>query len=93
MKIDISNHKSKPLTKGDVSDADLILCMTKMHSYVIKQACQNEKDKVFTLYEYAKGTDEDVKDPYGMNFDAYKKCAKELKNLLELVYEKVTKND
>ncbi|MBE7053900.1 MAG: low molecular weight protein arginine phosphatase [Ruminococcaceae bacterium] len=91
--IDISNHKSKPLTNGDVFDADLVLCMTKMHSNIIKQSCQSEKDKVFTLYEYATGTNKDVKDPYGTNLESYKQCAKDLKELLKSVYEKVTKDD
>lgn len=93
MGIDISNHKSKLLTKGDIFDANLVLCMTDVHKTLIQNACPDEKHKVYTLCEYAKGTNEKISDPYGMDINTYISCAKKLKELIEIVLEKVTVND
>ena len=91
--IDISEHKSKLLTKGDISDATLVLCMTDVHKMLIQNACPNEKHKVYTLCEYAKGTNEKISDPYGMDISVYENCAQSLKELIEIVIKKVTDND
>ena len=89
MNIDISNHTSKRLTVEDIEEADLIITMTSVHKMLILNACPNAKDKVFTLCEYAKGEKGDITDPYGMGEDVYRKCAQELKSLLEVVLSKV----
>jgi protein-tyrosine-phosphatase len=91
--IDISNHKSKLLTKDDILNADLVLCMTDVHKMLIQNACPNEKHKIHTLCEYAKGTNEKISDPYGMDINTYISCAKNLKELIEIVLKKVTNND
>lgn len=91
MGIDISNHTSKQLTDDMINDADLILTMTNSHKVIIQNVCDDISEKIFTLNGYAYGADKDVSDPYGMDLDEYKKCAKEIKDALENAYPKLLK--
>ncbi len=87
MGIDISSHVSTQLTVEDVKEADLVLTMTKGHKAVVLNAVPEAKDKVFTLGEYAGGSD--VSDPYGGSEEIYDACAKELYNYIERIVEKL----
>ncbi|EOD01760.1 protein-tyrosine-phosphatase [Caldisalinibacter kiritimatiensis] len=51
--IDLSSHRSKPLTKEMIDKADLILTMTVNHKNAVLQMTPDAKGKVFTLKEYA----------------------------------------
>lgn len=89
MDIDISNHTSRQLTDDMINDADIILTMTNSHKVIIQNVCDEIQDKIFTLNGYAYGTDKDISDPYGMDIDEYKKCAKEIYDALENAYPKL----
>ena len=81
MDIDISKHKSKQLTVGEAEDCDLIITMTKSHKDIIVSAYPKFSDKTFTLSEYA-GEEGDIRDPYGMDENAYRECAKQIRRLM-----------
>ena len=89
MGIDISNHTSKQLTDDMINDADIILTMTNSHKQIIENVCDDIECEIYTLMGYAYGADKDVSDPYGMDLDKYKKCAKEIKDALENAYPKL----
>ncbi len=89
MGIDISSHISKQLTDDMINDVDIILTMTSSHKVIIQNVCDEIQDKIFTLNGYAYGTDKDISDPYGMDIDKYKKCAKEIYDALKNVYPKL----
>ena len=88
--IDLSCHRSKGLSPGRVRDAFLILTMTRSHKAALLSAFPELGSKVFTLKEYAGATgDIDVKDPYGMPAETYRKCAKEIKDAVDKLVEKL----
>ncbi|WP_427337889.1 hypothetical protein [Caloranaerobacter sp. DY30410] len=51
--IDLSKHRSRPLTKDMIERADLILTMTVNHKNAVINMAPEAKDKVFTLKEFA----------------------------------------
>ncbi|WP_024832945.1 low molecular weight protein arginine phosphatase [Ruminiclostridium josui] len=94
--IDISSHKAKILTNTDAEQADLILTMTRQHRDIIKRLYPQKKDQVFTLKEYVypdlnpDGSAADISDPYGMSYDVYEACAKELHECIKLILSKTS---
>ena len=89
MGINISNHISRQLTDDMINDADIILTMTNSHKLIIENVCNDIECEIYTLMGYAYGNETDVADPYGMDLDTYKKCAKEIYNALENAYPKL----
>ncbi len=84
--IDMTEHSSSRLTKGLVDEADLILTMTMNHKYAILNMAPSASDKVYTLKEYAYGSDTsslDITDPYGMSVERYEQCLVEIKEALK----------
>jgi protein-tyrosine phosphatase len=51
--IDLTKHRSKPLTKEMINRADLILTMTVNHKNAVLQMAPEARGRVFTLKEYA----------------------------------------
>lgn len=90
MGVDISDHESRQITKEHIADADLILTMTSGHRNVLVDLFPQYSDKIFSLCEYAYGTDDDVSDPYGGDVDVYRHCATQLKDAVSAVYDKIT---
>ncbi len=77
--IDLSKHRSKPLTKQLVDGADLILCMTNSHKRAIRSMFPNNKTQ--TLGGWA-GDEQDIADPFGGTPDCYLRCAEQLESLI-----------
>ncbi len=86
--IDLSLHRTKPLTEELINMADVILVMTEAHKMLIENMA---RDKVFTLAEYA-GSQGDISDPYGGDLDEYEKAADEINDLLVDIAEKLWEN-
>ena len=84
--IDLSYHRSKPVTAELIGQCDLILTMTGAHKQMLEQAAA---DKVFTLAGYV-GAAGDISDPYGGDLDRYEETAEELYELLELLADKLS---
>lgn len=91
MEVDISHHTSKQLTDDMINDADIILTMTKSHKQIIENVCDDIECEIHTLMGYAYDDEADVADPYGMDLDVYKKCAKEIYDALKTAYPKLLK--
>lgn len=89
--IDISNHKARQLTKEMIDNADLILTMTNSHKRAIISVNDKALNKVFTLTEYAYGSERntDIMDPFGAPVQVYEKCLIEIKNALNIIIEKL----
>ncbi len=83
--IDLSLHRTKPLTVELIDMADVVLVMTEAHKLLIENMAQG---KVFTITEYA-GTDGEIQDPYGGDLDEYEEVADELYDLLTDIAEKL----
>ncbi len=77
--IDISNHRSTPLNRYALAEAELVVCMTKAHSKVLLQVgFDPEKLIVFDIPDPYKGTSED-----------YQRCAEKIKTELTKVYDRI----
>ncbi len=81
---DIEEHTAKPLTEADLTEADLVLTMTKAHKRMIFSLYPGFKEKIFTLSEYV-GEEGDVHDPFGGGSDEYAECARQLHDLVSRI--------
>lgn len=91
--IDISNYKSHEIIYSDLENFDLILCATKQNRDEIIFNCPYIKNKVFLLKEYVGyrsfGIDNDIDDPYGYELAAYRSCAREIYECINLLTTKL----
>ena len=87
--IDLSLHRTKPVTEELIEMADIILAMTGAHKMLIENMAP---EKVFTLCEYA-GDEGDIPDPYGGDLDEYEEVAEEINDLLVDIAEKLWENE
>ena len=77
--IDISNHRSTPLNRYALAEAELVVCMTEAHSKVLLQVgFDPEKLIVF-----------DIPDPYKGTLEDYQRCAEKIKTELTKVYDRI----
>ena len=94
--IDISIHKAKLLDRTDMDRSGLILTMTRQHRDFLKSRFPDKKDSIFTLKEYAykniipESRDLDITDPFGMPYQSYEACAKEIFDCVQNVIGKLT---
>ena len=80
--VDISGHRSRPLSMDFVNAADLIIGMTADHKSVLLRQFPFEADKIKTLSEWGGGSD-DISDPFGQGKDVYDACAKDIATLVQ----------
>lgn len=77
--IDVSNHRSSPLSDEMIREADLILVMEQVHKENILSRNLKAEDKLHLLTEFArikketKLVDPNVPDPIGKSLDFYRK--------------------
>ena len=89
--IDISSHRAAVLDHDDIMDAWLILVMTRRHRQMILDIYPQAADKVYTLKDFAEVNDNnpDVCDPFGMDYNVYKRCAGEIEELIIKIMDKL----
>jgi len=76
--IDLSSHRSQPLTPAMIDEADLILGMTGSHVRAVREMAPKAADRVARLDESA-----DIADPIGQNLSAYQDTAEQIARALE----------
>lgn len=79
--IDISEHRSTPLNRYALSEAEVIVCMTESHSKVLSSVGV-DADKLVVF---------DIPDPYKGTEDDYRSCAEKIKQELLRVYDRIRK--
>lgn len=90
--LDLSEHRSTPITSEQVQQADLILTMTRRHKAQILELDPSACGKIFTLKEFAQVEDElDISDPYGQSLEVYRRCAAEIEESLNKALERILK--
>ncbi len=90
--LDLTAHRSRPITYQLIKDADLILAMTEGHKEHVLINAPEAKDKVFTLIECAtKGIQGDISDPFLMSLNTYRECRDEIKKYLLMLLEDLKK--
>jgi len=70
---DISKHRSRPVTRELLEEADLILVMTPSHMHAVQTVCPEAAEKTFLLKKFPEPGDdgEGVADPIGGSLDMY----------------------
>ena len=79
--VEISSHRSQPMSEGLAAWADLILTMTAAQRTWIQHAFPEADGKVMRLAEYS-GAAGDIGDPYGGGPGEYAQCADALAALV-----------
>ena len=99
--VDISGHRSQPLTRELVENTDLILVMANHHKEFIRNNFPDFIDKVFLLTEFGQNDPEneqnfpEILDPIGENLSFHRKIIeqidRELVRILPIIKEKIEK--
>ncbi len=78
--IDISEHRSRPCTREDVVESDLIIAMSEEHASFITGLLPSAKDKIKVL---------DVADPIGMGMNVYEETIQSVEKKMKQDWEKI----
>ncbi len=76
--IELSHHRSQPLTHAMIDEADLILGMTASHVRAVRDMAPSATDRVLRLDEHA-----DIADPIGQSLGAYQSTAEQIARALD----------
>lgn len=80
LEIDIANHRSKPCTREDVNQADLILCMAKEHADFIGNLMPQTRSKIRVM---------NVIDPIGMNLLIYEAVLSDIEKKMKNIWKDI----
>lgn len=84
--IDMSAHRSRPLTREMVDLADIIVGMTQGHVDAISLMHPHATEKTFLLREFdsaLKDFEKDIPDPIGGSYEVYLECRQQIQSGLE----------
>ncbi|HEX30771.1 TPA: low molecular weight protein arginine phosphatase [Candidatus Poribacteria bacterium] len=87
--IDISEHRSRQVSRWLLRQVDLVLVMARHHRSSVKRLLPQAEEKVFLLSEFAGEGNGDVDDPYGKSIDEYRRCRDQIERYLDLIVEKL----
>ena len=88
--IDITQHRSSPLTPELIRKADLILGMTPFHVQFALRMSDDAKGKTYLLKEFAESDMKNyqITDPMGATLEVYKRVFREMKLAIDKMLEK-----
>lgn len=88
--VDMKNHRAKYIDEVNLTNYDLIICLTESHKNIVLYMYPNIKDKIFTLKEYINKDTEykDIDDPWGFDINVYRTCAEEIVENVDKLIEK-----
>jgi len=93
--IDITRHRSQPVTKKLLKNFDLVLTMTLLHQHEIERLYPGCAGKTFRLREYGrKGqlySHLEIDDPYGGSKEIYEICFLTLRREIERILPEIEK--
>lgn len=86
--LELNHHESQPLTKDRVERAVAIFAMTDSHLEVLRHYFPEISERAHLLRGFMKdGEDDQIPDPIGQDFDAYRAC---LDSMIEAIPSVVT---
>ena len=88
--VTVDDHTAAQLSQRDVSFSDLILTMTRAHKEWVLTNFPDSAGKVFSLAEYATGTDRDIADALGQPIEFYQTVLDQLQPLVAAAITKAT---
>jgi protein-tyrosine-phosphatase len=80
--IDISGHRSRPVSKALLREADLVLTMEEGHAEALKVEFPRHTGKIFLLTEMS-DRHYSVPDPYGGPKSEYERMVREISGLID----------
>jgi protein arginine phosphatase len=92
--LDLSDHRSQPITKEIIKKSILTLCMTGSHRRSIKQLYPYVKSPVLLIRELMPQpqADPEVLDPFSQNLDAYEACRDSIVEAIPFIIRYLKKN-
>lgn len=81
--IDLSGHKTRPLTAEMAEGAVAVVTMTPEQAEMLREALPHMSKKIFPL------TPEGISDPYGGSEETYRQCAKEIRDGVKAIAERI----
>lgn len=86
--LDITGHRSQPLTPELLADADLVLVMTESHRDMINLMFDPPPPHVHLLREFMPGgANHEIADPYGGSLPLYEECRDEMVEAIPSIIE------
>ena len=85
--IDMSSHRATAIRNSKIEEVDLVLCMTNSHKYTLDMLYPAMVNKIFLLKDYI-GNKGEIADPYGLGYEIYKECAKEINECIDVLINK-----
>lgn len=77
--IDISGHRSQPLTQEMLDEAVAVICMTESHRAMIQLQTDPQARHVYLFREFMpQNADKEIPDPYGGPLRIYEQCRDEM---------------
>jgi protein-tyrosine-phosphatase len=86
--IDMRGHRSRNVTPDMMTEADLVLVMTRRHAEALSAAFPDHAHKVYLLSQMV-GQTVDIADPYGGPRAEYARTAGELEQIIEDGYGRI----
>jgi protein-tyrosine phosphatase len=88
--LDISNHRSTPLTKELLDSSDVIVAMTQSHKNHVGSLSPKSLARTRLMGELSKNK-QDISDPFGGDADMYDSCLQSMIPALNALYEELRK--
>ncbi|OHE72738.1 MAG: hypothetical protein A2007_06335 [Verrucomicrobia bacterium GWC2_42_7] len=87
--IDISGHKSKPLTQHMVDSSFAIFCMTLQHQAMLKVLFENLPKHTYLMREFLPHKDaiKEIADPFGQALGSYENTRDNMKEVMSNIME------
>lgn len=87
--VDLSEHRSRPLSSELVQDADVVLGMASQHVEVARRLGAGDRAELLTSYATRGGRDAGVSDPFGAGLDVYRQTFAELRELVGRALDRI----
>jgi protein-tyrosine-phosphatase len=89
--IDISEHRSSPLSMELIESADIIIALSSSHRMQIGQIAPFALAKTRLLMEFSDANRTDVPDPFGGDSEEYNSCFEEMRPALNNLFLDIDK--
>lgn len=86
--IDITKHIAHTINANDMTEAELILVMTRDHEQVLRNTWPQYGWKVHLLSQMV-GKTKDIQDPYGGSVQEYRACADILADYIDRGFQRI----
>lgn len=86
--IDITEHIAHTINANDITEAELILVMTRDHEQVLRNTWPQYGWKVHLLSQMV-GKAKDIQDPYGGSVQEYRACADILADYIDRGFQRI----